>query len=291
MSEPPLTFSQLQKRNIERTEQKDTLDQRDNIVLNAQYIGNNQQIRIFTWNGNASVTLIRMDLRILRRNGVIDTVAISYTPTSNRVAAGTQFNCGTGWILSGIITPLTGSPRRGDTYVLVTIYDTKENKGIQTLCQEYITPATLAMFPFGKTGYQVEGTGKLTSITGTDPAAGAEISEITPTNARWKIRALSASFVADANVANRTIEIVIDDGTNEILRLQDRTVITAGQTRTMQLQTFSALPADTTTTHYFVLPGDFVMLQGYRIRTETTNIQVGDNFGAPTMIIEEWLEE
>jgi hypothetical protein len=55
--------------------------------------------------------------------------------------------------------------------------------------------------------------GILRSITGTDPAAGAEISETVPTGARWRLRALAATLVTSATVANRTVSLRVDDGT------------------------------------------------------------------------------
>jgi len=127
------------------------------------------------------------------------------------------------------------------------------------------------------------------TVTGSDPAAGAEFSETIPAGKIWNLIAIAVAFVADATVASRTPEIIIDDGTNEILRLTDRTVITASQTRTLQANRFGVLPADTATVHYFILPLGFELPAGYRVRSVTTNLQAGDNYGAPKLIVDEYV--
>src|SRR3990167_10849827 len=291
MSEPPLPFSTLQARQAERKQKFDLYDQREKAMLTTIWCDKNTQVRITAWNNRSASVTVGIAIRILRLNGSVDNIRRFVEVTADRVSTLSDEEFGTGYILSIFVVPITADVRHGEVYVNTRILDTKDNFAMASNISGYITAHHPRFYPFDTMDDSVIPDGALTSVTGTNPAAGAEISETVPTNARWKIRALRVSLVADANVANRTVEIVIDDGANEILRLQDRTAITAGQTISEQASAFSVLPADIATVHYFALPQDMKLEQGWRIRTETTNLQVGDNYSAPTLIVEEWLEE
>lgn len=290
MSEPPITFSQRLARQEERLARKDTYDQRGRISQESIFLDSESALRLISWNADSSLTLITCRIIIMRIHGGIDEVVYTQVPAADRSPTATVMDVGVGWVLSVFLFGNSGANQHGLTYCQIRTRNRKENIDFRILAQAYLTNFTYLSFPLGTNEQNSNGKGALRSITGTDPAAGAEVAETNPNGARRVIRAVAVSFVADANVANRTIELVFDDGTNEILRLQDRTVITAGQTRTVQAQQFAVLPADTTTTHYFVLPQDFEMRAGYRIRTETTNLQATDNYAAPTIIVEEWMD-
>jgi hypothetical protein len=80
------------------------------------------------------------------------------------------------------------------------------------LLQGYVTDTSRLSFPGSPIRSSIEGPGVLRSITGTNPAANAEISETVPTNARWRVHAIRFTLVTDANVANREVALTLDDG-------------------------------------------------------------------------------
>lgn len=123
------------------------------------------------------------------------------------------------------------------------------------------------------------------TLSGTDPVAGVESTETVPTDEDWDFHGMVIQYVADATVANRDVDIIIDDGTNEFMRFQFNTSITASQTVNIHIGPFESgnIPADTSGDHYHILSTQNViqMQAGWRVRTTTAGIVAGDDFGAP----------
>src|SRR3990167_8338019 len=143
----------------------------------------------------------------------------------------------------------------------------------------------------------LEGPGIIRSITGTDPAAGLNFSEAVPTNARWDIRSIFFSFFASAIVASRNVNIDLGDGSN-IFSRKSATVggtastQTAGETfRYTFARGIDASLNATTLERQYPLPDIGALLQAYTIASNISNLQTGDNLGAPQYVVEEWIEE
>ena len=132
------------------------------------------------------------------------------------------------------------------------------------------------------------GKGRIQSITGTDPAAAAEISETVPANTLWKLRALRIVLVTDANAANRGILVDLNDGANSYHRTRQPDVQTASLTRqyNYSLATYFLSVVNFTEFHN-VLP-DVILAAGHVFQTVTGSIQAGDDYGAPQYEVEAW---
>lgn len=144
------------------------------------------------------------------------------------------------------------------------------------------------------------GEGFIRTVTGTNPAAGAEVSEAVPTNAIWNLLAFGVVLVTDGNAANRTSNLIIDDGTTQNRRwaLRDSTAQTATQTRThlwtrgySQAAVLGSDQFDDTDNLLVIqaLPEPLILPEGYRIRTITGGLLAGDNYAAPIFQVGEWL--
>jgi hypothetical protein len=84
--------------------------------------------------------------------------------------------------------------------------------------------------------------------------------------------------------------LLIDDGTNVFNTSDPVTAQAATQTITHRFQSDPVSASLALTDNLVsVMPG-FNLGQGSRIRTLTANLQVGDNWGAPQMLVEEILE-
>lgn len=133
------------------------------------------------------------------------------------------------------------------------------------------------------------GTGRSRSIAGTNPAAGAEISETVPTGTRWHISAVRISLVTDGTAANRTFQLVFDDGASpSFADIITQTAQTAGTTRvyffTLDLPVMELAVVGNL---LYPLPSELWLPEGFRMRTVTTNLQAGDDYGAPEFLVEE----
>lgn len=139
---------------------------------------------------------------------------------------------------------------------------------------------TLMVYPNG------EGAGVVRAVTGADPAAGAESTETVTADRRWRLLSWRISLVTDGTAANRIPAFVVDDGATAYGRFPGGT-----QTASTTAQhTFSDVGA-ASTANGLVSPfaGQLILPGGHRLATSTSNIQAGDNYGAPTYLIEEWV--
>jgi len=187
---------------------------------------------------------------------------------------------------------ITGNSQPGVVYILVTVR--MGGATLYPLLSGYISSGINLCWPVGRNGESfLESIGNIRSVLGTDPAANVECSETVPTNAYWELESFSVALVADANVADRLVTLVIDDGANILHSLPAGDVVTANETMTLFWEkdwvrdesAFDAADSIRTPLPEIILP------QAYRIRTVTTGRQVTDNFGAPRLGLKEWLHE
>lgn len=121
--------------------------------------------------------------------------------------------------------------------------------------------------------------------TGTDQAAGTEVTETVPTGEVWKLLAVRFQLVSSGTAATRTVTLNIDDGSNIVWRRTSPGTQTASLTRNyLYLADLVGEDAafDGNGDIKLFLPST-PLLPGWRVRTITTNIQAGDNFGAPLL--------
>jgi hypothetical protein len=215
-----------------------------------------------------------------------EVVSHDHTPSTDRT-------------LSSSVISITGSPiyltarssvsgiKRGQCYVRVSLRI--EGVIVATLFAGYVDGTTAVAFPNGKIEDSLSGFGFFRSITGTDPAAGAEVSETVPTGALWKLHSLTVTLVCDATVANRQPKLRFDDLSNFVFYGGFGANSVAGETSQLAWAAVGAVAASSYSGRLNQLPFDFKLLAGYRIRTNTSTIQAGDDYGAPQLYVEEWI--
>ncbi|MBA7609565.1 hypothetical protein ES703_16756 [subsurface metagenome] len=131
--------------------------------------------------------------------------------------------------------------------------------------------------------------GRIISITGTDPAAQTEISETVPARRRWSIKSIFFHLITDVTVANRHVSLIIDDGTNELWRITCANAHPASCDTTYSFAQIAATEALVDCACFHPLP-DLSLPAGARIRTSTPLLKAGDNFSAPQLLVEEWID-
>ena len=133
-----------------------------------------------------------------------------------------------------------------------------------------------------------DGAGTIRSITGTAPGAGVDISEVCPSNRRWQLLMFRASLTSSATVANRLVNIILDDGTNMLYRLTANTNQPASQTNGYNVASGIPNAFDGAVDIGTTLPQPTIIKAGCRIKTSTTNLQAGDQWTAPQYLVIEW---
>jgi hypothetical protein len=257
----------------------------------AVYLQRDDRLRISAWNA-VSGLVVHVRARYQLPSGMIVPQLLVVTPTADRALSSGAFDLGEGYLLSVTATASGASPARGQSFVQVTL-DRGGAPGAgaaAVLIAGYLEAAMALGWPGGQQIDASDGAGALRSVTGTNPAAGAEVSETVPTGARWRLRGLRAQLVTDATVATRRVHLVVDDGTNTLIDQALADTQTASLTRNYNLAPYQYAPAAAAAEIYGPLPGDLVLRPGWRVRTATDNLAVGDNWGAPQLYVEEWQE-
>lgn len=124
------------------------------------------------------------------------------------------------------------------------------------------------------------------------PAAGAESITTVPAGKYWRVASFYAALTTDATVATRHPTIVIDDGTNVVLRLLATSVgIAASLTVAFTAVASGAGGASITGTVLGSValpdPSVLILAPGWRIRTLTANIAAGDQWGIARLVVQE----
>lgn len=188
---------------------------------------------------------------------------------------------------------ITGNSPPGRVYAQVMVR--MGGATLYPLITGYLFSGLNLSWPVGRNAEAfLDGPGYPHSLLGTDPAANVEISETVPTNAYWDLESIRCTLVCDANVADRTVNLIIDDGANVLYTLPAGAVITANETKTcIWVKDWARAEAafDAADEIRTPLPHDLLLPQAYRVRTSTTNLQATDNFAAPRLKLREWLHE
>lgn len=257
----------------------------------AIYVQNGHALRLAAYSSLAGVTLVLEGL-LLTLEGRIETVRQELAPTSDRVITRVLAGIREGWLLAGHVRAIGGTPRMGRVYARVELVlgRTGDVLPIATLAQGYVTETTWLTWPFDMSRNSVEGRGAVRTYLGTDPAAGVEVSETVPTGARWRVIAFNATLTADATVANRTPAITIDDGTSIVWQAGYNGSIAASGGAAVAWGHGAGAFGSTGNGAISPLPTDMILAAGYRVRTSTSGLQAGDNWGQPKYLVEEWIE-
>jgi hypothetical protein len=256
------------------------------------YIAQDDVIQLRGWAPTATVT-VRVTLRILNNAGVItpcqQTISIAANGATVQV---NTISADEGFLISASVDG--DATQRGLCFVQMIV-----RRGLggsdtalgEVFMQGYVSIYQALSYPNGVVQGSLEGAGAMRLVVGTDPVAGAEISETVPAGRMWILRALSATFVADATVANRTPLLFCDDGgANTFAQSGDSAAVTAGQTINYAWANSYVRIISNTTIHV-QLASALRLPAGFRIRTTTLNLQAGDNWGAPRLFVEEFISQ
>lgn len=127
---------------------------------------------------------------------------------------------------------------------------------------------------------EVVSSGPNLDVSNAAPAAGTEWTYTVPAGQTLSVETLQFSLTTGVTVANRTVQVIIDDGTNELWRWVSPTVQAASTTvEYVGAQSSVEYAAVRNNVEAFELP-NLVLSPGYRIRTVTVNIQATDQYTA-----------
>jgi len=186
------------------------------------------------------------------------------------------------------IIVITGNIDRGKVYA--NLYLNVNSTKVYSFISGYVTSTVGLTWPYGRGEDPKSGMGVFESVTGTNPAAGAEVEEYVPSGKLWRIHAFRINFTTDATVADRAVSLAIAGINGNIIRIPSSVVQTASTTRIYQFGV-GLLNLENATSGIITVPlfPDLFLNPADIISTITTNRQATDNFGAPEMYVERLL--
>ncbi len=189
-------------------------------------------------------------------------------------------------LISGFI--LSGP---GETYCILNIRQTAGPTFVdQPLIADYVTPTYNPSWPTGRFAQPQQDRGSIRAGAGGDPAAGAEISVTVPTGARWRLISFTANLITSGVVVNRRVALVHDDGVNVYARAFCAANILASSNVFFTWADSYPVFANFDNQQMSALPGQDMLIGGFRIRTLTLGLDAGDNWGPPQFLVEEWVD-
>lgn len=249
-------------------------------------------LQIVSANSQTGVVLAIQGRR-LSPKGDIEPFAFVHVPNTDRSTKTENYKLGAGALLNLTIFALSGSPRIGQTYVSARMIRGLSGPVIilGALLGGYVTSAQVLAYPGSPIADSISGGGYTRLITGTDPAAGSDAVETVPTGVRWRLRSHQVLFTATAAAGDRKVALRLESGASLIsISTLPGTIPPSGAAF---CQWAPPMPLSTqihASTLYAGIP-DAVLLAGHTITARVIqNGAAGDNFDAPVLTVDEWLE-
>jgi len=251
-----------------------------------------ETLRLTVWNGAPTLT-VRLSGRVRGTDGRIVPFVETLIPTTDRVATILDRGMPEGELLGVSARVSVGTSRDGWTYATIELGTGSggQFQAYDVLAGDCITATRRVSWPGSGLRGPLDAAGVIRSITGSTPAAGAEIAESVPTGARWELLAFGANLVTSATVANRGPAIVLDDGANVFFRgPMNVNEVASGTFLNYWSEGLLVSAGAPNNIVNGSLPANNRLGAGHRIRTVTQSIQAGDQWGTVQYLVREWVE-
>lgn len=256
------------------------------------YVGRDDFLYVIS-NATIASQQIRIAGRLLGADGLIRPFVFVHSNNAAGADVTERFAIAEGFLLSVAAFPANNAPLRGQCFVELGILRGRlaDLQIAQVLLRDYLTEDHASGAPFGRQVSSVEGPGWLRSLGSADPAAGAEASQTTPADLRWKPLTVRAALTTDATAANRFPRLELVSGADVLWRSHPHDAQIASQTRTYNWAVGGVYVASVAAgEHQNILP-DLGLPAGGILRTSTDGIVAGDDWGALRLLVEELIED
>lgn len=186
------------------------------------------------------------------------------------------------------VVATAAAANRGSSYVRVDLGINGTRAA--TLCQGYPNLFEALSWPSQPIPTELQRHGEIQAITGTNPAAGAEISITVPTGHWWRLKALRFGLVTDATVATRRprVDVTIDS----IVVASFPSVHSHTASTTVLYVYAEGIGAQTDGIGLISINPmltDLILPPASTLTTVTANLQAADDYAAPTILVERFL--
>lgn len=228
---------------------------------------------------------------MLRGGGGIEEFQFIFTPDATRNVNPFVRQLSEGFLISVNIATLTLGVEPGQCFVSTGIQRTSAAQARNVnLISGYVMHGYDFSWPGGSLRYPLDGAGFVHSQVVGNPPAGSDWILTCPGFARWRIESFVATLTTSATVANRQVQIIIDDGANQYWVHDPATAIAASSTGVI-IGTMTNAPTGVfPNIQSVVLPPNLYLPAAHRIRSNTQGLQAGDQWSAIVFGVEEWID-
>jgi len=255
------------------------------------YVSAGDTLRITSWSSQATYPVYLVG-RIRGLGGNIAPQQWAHTPLNDRSARTEYFALAEGGLLSLAVHVDSAAVLRGQTFAVVELCRGRGTPAIplHVLIAGYVCRGESPGWPEGPLRGPGDGPGYVRRITGTDPAPDAEFSESVPTGAVWRLRSLRVQCVTSALVNNRACFMVLTDGATTLWRSIPTSYQAASLTNRYNAGVIGHRATGVGNELEWNLPADLMLQAGWTITSYIWGKMTGDDWGAPELVVEEWLQ-
>lgn len=254
-----------------------------------------ETLRLRVW--SSLVTTVGLQGRWLRTTNDVHPFRHDFATTADRlpiefnipIDAGYMLNCSLG-ILGATITSI------GQTFVQLALIRGRGDAGIEvgTILQGYVATSHWLGFPGSPIQHSKEGPGHVHIENSVAPVAGANAGIGVPEHAYWRVHSVHGSLVTDTTVTNRFPHLTCFSGVvNPVWKTQAPfPMVASSGFNFFWMPNVPYGPAATQIADCveIPLPEPCIGLSLEVIRTDTPNLQAGDQWSALRLRVEEWLD-
>lgn len=267
-----------------------------NIPIEASlYLGPDDGLEISIRNINSGIVLELVGRMASPLEGVKG-IRRELRPTADRAVNTWQYKFGEGVLLSLALRVQDPGVYPGSIHAQVGIIQGfgAAAQGMGTLIQDWPSSTYTPAWRASQARQSVEGLGNVRRIIGSNPATGAEHSETVPTGALWELLAFWSRLTTSATAGNRYVTFILDDGTDVIHQVAPALTLSTVDSGDFHYAEDGgqAWGLSYSTGNYRLnapLPVGLLLRPGYRFRTLTTSLAVGDEWDTCYYAVREWL--
>jgi hypothetical protein len=256
------------------------------------YAAGEDSLRLVVVNSLAGVRVAVQGRRISDR-GTLETFAYEHLPASDRTTTTQLLPLGVGAITNVVMFASAGAPVIGQTYAMLQLV--RGTTGALTLLGALLGGPVTASQPLGFPGSPILPSTSvepyLRAVTGTAPAAGTEITETVPTNARWELLSAWLNLQTSAGAGARDVAFVVTINGPRVLQVPTGIAHAPSERRFYTFANVGAALSDATNfIHSIPIGTPLELPAGSSFATLTTNLQAGDAWDTPRYLVRERLE-
>lgn len=254
-------------------------------------VGNNDRLVVYVYNDEGSVQ-IRVNYRLLLKDGTIQNGSDQFTPTTNRAESTRVAKLSEGFLAAVTVQQVSGTVGEGRCYVRVgvTYSGVSVNDHYVSLIEGSLSSLQPLGYPPHHTQNAKEGPGQWISASPSNPSAGAALTH-QPNSGLFRIyQSIQFELATDANAANRMAYVTPRNSSNvELCRAPAGTQQTASTTFLYTFYVHATILTAPVGSH-LIAPMPLIYLpDDYDWTIGVINIQAGDQIQNARMTYREWL--